>query len=72
MAPLVSYGSYILLQYLDQNVRDVELEALLGEDSCQTPQVVPITLRTTQQAVLHRLKLIQREPNHYWGSLQNN
>ncbi|GFU28593.1 mariner Mos1 transposase [Trichonephila clavipes] len=40
---------------------DVELEALLDQDSCQTQQELAGSLRVTQQAISKRLKLLARQ-----------
>ena len=37
-------------------LEDVELEALLAEDSCQTQEELAELLEVTQQAILKRLK----------------
>ena len=37
---------------------DVELEALLDEDSCQTQKELALTLGVTQQTISYRLKFI--------------
>jgi len=45
---------------------DVELEALLDEDSCQTQKELALTLGVTQQTISYRLKsleMIQKQGN---------
>ena len=53
---------------------DVELEALLDEDSCETQKELALTLGMTQQTISYRLKslgMIQKQGNWVPYELRN-